>query len=49
MSDHFRHGHPGNSLQWAFYTLIPFYLLAIALFLMLARALGKEQQKGVFA
>jgi hypothetical protein len=29
--------------------LIPFYLLAVVLFLMLARALGKEEQKGVFA
>lgn len=49
VSDHFRHSHPGNSLQWAFYMLIPFYLLAVVLFLMLARALGKEEQKGVFA
>jgi predicted MFS family arabinose efflux permease len=42
-SDYFRAGHPGNSLQLAFYTLVPFYLLAVVLFLALARALGRER------
>lgn len=49
VSDHFRPSHPGNSLQLAFYTLVPFYLLAILLFLALARALGREEQKGMLA
>ena len=43
-SDFFRDAHPDNSLQLAFYTLIPFYLLAIALFLWLARVLRREAQ-----
>jgi predicted MFS family arabinose efflux permease len=47
MSDHFRPSHPGNSLQLAFYTLAPFYLLAVLLFLALARALGLEERQGV--
>lgn len=38
-SDFFRGTHPGHTLQMAFYTLIPFYLLAIALFLRLAAVL----------
>lgn len=42
-SDFFRVTNPENSLQLAFYTLIPFYFLAVALFLMLAKALRKEQ------
>ncbi|PQA89581.1 spinster family MFS transporter [Hyphococcus luteus] len=41
-SDFFRVSHPDNSLQLAFYTLIPFYFLAVALFLGLARALRRE-------
>lgn len=41
-SDFFRASHPDNSLQMAFYTLIPFYFLAVALFLMLARAIRRE-------
>ncbi|MEE2692982.1 MAG: MFS transporter [Pseudomonadota bacterium] len=41
-SDFFRASFPDNSLQIAFYTLIPFYFLAIALFLALARALRRE-------
>jgi len=45
-SDHFRSGHPANSLQLAFYTLVPFYFLAVALFLALARALGDEARNG---
>ncbi|HTU09979.1 MAG TPA: MFS transporter [Allosphingosinicella sp.] len=44
MSDWFRADHPTNSLQMAFYTLIPFYLLAIGLFLLLARALRREEE-----
>ncbi len=42
MSDFFRASHPVNSLQLAFYTLVPFYLVAILLFLILARALRGE-------
>ena len=42
VSDYFRPAHPDNSLQLAFYTLVPFYALAIASFLWLARALRRE-------
>jgi MFS family permease len=45
-SDYFRAGHSGNSLQLAFYTLVPFYLLAVVLFLALASALGRERRSG---
>ncbi|KQS03825.1 MFS transporter [Sphingomonas sp. Leaf357] len=48
-SDWFRAGHPGNPLQLAFYTLVPFYILAIILFLVLARALRREDASGDFA
>jgi predicted MFS family arabinose efflux permease len=41
-SDFFRASHPDNSLQMAFYTLIPFYFLAVGLFLMLARAIRRD-------
>ncbi|HEY0302715.1 MAG TPA: MFS transporter [Rhizomicrobium sp.] len=41
-SDFFLAGHPHNSLQLAFYALVPFYVLAIVLFLWLARVLRKE-------
>ncbi len=41
-SDLFRATHPHNSLQMALYTLAPVYLLAIGLFLLLARALGRS-------
>ena len=41
-SDFFRAAHPENSLQIALYALTPFYLLAIALFLWLARVLGRD-------
>ena len=44
MSDHFRPSHPGNSLQLAFYTLVPFYGLAIALFFWLAAALKRQMR-----
>jgi MFS family permease len=43
-SDFFRAAHPGHSLQFALYTLLPFYFLAIILFLWLARVLRLESQ-----
>ncbi len=46
-SDWFRASYPDNSLQMAFYTLVPFYFLAIGLFLVLARVLGREERSGV--
>ena len=46
VSDYFRATNPGHSLQLAFYTLVPFYLVAIALFLALASALGREAGDG---
>jgi predicted MFS family arabinose efflux permease len=42
VSDWFRGSNPANSLQLAFYSLVPFYLIAIALYLALARAIQKE-------
>jgi predicted MFS family arabinose efflux permease len=44
VSDWFRADHPRNSLQMAFYTLIPFYVLAVLLHLWLARALKREDR-----
>jgi predicted MFS family arabinose efflux permease len=44
-SDWFRATHPDNSLQMALYTLVAFYGLAVALFLVLARALKREEQQ----
>ena len=44
VSDYFRGSHPGQSLQFAFYTLVPFYVVAVLLFLALARALRREAQ-----
>jgi MFS family permease len=41
-SDFFRASHPGHALQFALYTLAPFYALAVALFLWLARVLRNE-------
>jgi MFS family permease len=41
-SDYFHATHPDNSLQIALYTLIPVYLVAIALFLWLAKVLGRK-------
>lgn len=41
-SDFFHANHPHNSLQLAFWLLVPFYILAIVLFLWLARVLRKE-------
>jgi MFS family permease len=42
VSDHLRPTHPEHSLQLAFYTLVPFYVLAVALHLWLARTLKRE-------
>ena len=44
-SDWFRASHPEHSLQMAFYTLIPFYVLAALLHLWLARALKLEGKR----
>lgn len=41
-SDYFHTSHPAHSLQLALYTLVPFYLLAILLFLWLARVLKRQ-------
>jgi MFS family permease len=41
-SDFFKPTHPHNSLQLAFYTLTPFYGVAVLLFLWLARVLKRE-------
>ena len=46
VSDYFRPEHPQNSLQLAFYTLVPFYVLAVLGFLWLARALKREEAAG---
>jgi MFS family permease len=43
-SDYFRASHPGHSLQIALYTLMPFYGVAIMLFLWLARVLRLESR-----
>ena len=40
-SDLLRPSHPENSLQLAFYTLVPFYVLAVALFSVLGRKLRR--------
>jgi MFS family permease len=42
VSDLLRDTHPHNSLQIAFYTLVPFYVLAVVMFLNLARKLRRE-------
>jgi len=42
MSDWLRPSHPDNSLQLAFYSLVPFYGVAILAFLWLARAIRRE-------
>jgi predicted MFS family arabinose efflux permease len=46
VSDYFRPEHPQNSLQLAFYTLVPFYVLAVLGFVWLARALKREEAAG---
>jgi len=43
-SDHFRATDPQHCLQTALYTLVPFYILAIALFVWLARVLAREER-----
>ena len=42
VSDYLRPTHPEHSLQLAFYTLVPFYVLAVVLHLWLARTLKRE-------
>ena len=42
-SDWVRPAHPHNSLQLAFYSLVPFYFLAIVLHLALARRLRRDR------
>jgi len=44
-SDFFRAYYPEHSLQVALYTLTPFYVLAVALFLWLARELRVESRQ----
>jgi MFS family permease len=41
-SDYFHAAHPAHSLQIALYTLTPFYVIAIVLFVWLARVLRRE-------
>jgi predicted MFS family arabinose efflux permease len=43
-SDHFRASHPEHSLQIALYTLTPFYVIAILIFVALARVLRRESR-----
>ena len=43
VSDWLHPAHPHNSLQLAFYSLVPFYLIAIALHLALARRLRRDR------
>ena len=43
-SDHFRATDPQHCLQTALYTLVPFYILAIVLFVWLARVLAREER-----
>jgi len=42
VSDLLRPSHPDNSLQLAFYSLAPFYVLAVVLFLVLSRRLRRN-------
>jgi hypothetical protein len=44
-SDFFRGTNPENSLQIALYTLLPFYLIAIACFIWLAQRLRREDRR----
>ena len=46
VSDLLRESHPHNSLQLAFYTLAPFYLLAAFLFVLLSRKLRHKEDPG---
>lgn len=43
-SDLFKANHPQHSLQLALYALVPFYLLAIGLFLWLAKVLRRQDK-----
>jgi predicted MFS family arabinose efflux permease len=43
VSDYLRPSHPEHSLQLAFYTLVPFYVIAVLLHLWLARVLKREE------
>jgi MFS family permease len=45
VSDAFRATHPDNSLQMAFYTLLPFYGLAILMFVGLAGKIRRQVAK----
>ncbi|MDK2761929.1 MAG: MFS transporter [Sphingopyxis sp.] len=45
MSEWLKPEHPDNSLQLAFYSLVPFYFVAIALHLSLARVLKRNHRK----
>jgi MFS family permease len=44
-SDFFHASNPHHSLQMALFTLVPFYIIAIVLFLWLARVLRRESRK----
>lgn len=46
VSDWVRPTHPDNSLQIAFYSLAPFYIVAVALFMWLASAMRRETKAG---
>jgi uncharacterized protein HemY len=46
VSDHFHDTNPHHSLQIALYGLVPFYGLAIVIFLVLARVLRREGLTG---
>jgi MFS family permease len=46
VSDLLRVSHPHNSLQLAFYTLTPFYLVAAFLFFLLSRKLRHKEDPG---
>ena len=49
VSDFLKPTYPEHSLQLAFYTLAPFYVLAVLCFLWLARAFKREVPSGVVA
>jgi hypothetical protein len=44
VSDHFHASHPHQSLQLALYMLAPLYVVAILLFVALARVLRNENR-----
>ena len=48
-SDFFARSNPDNSLQLAFYSLVPFFVIAILLYLALNFALKREETSGSFA